>query len=78
MAPSVTAHYLWFMGTREPVLAKKDVLEALKEMPKDVKLDDFFDRLLLLAKIERGMAEAKAGKGYTTAEARKRVKRWSK
>jgi len=66
------------MRTSEPTLPKKKVLAALKQMPENVELDDLFDRLLLLAKVERGLVEATAGKGFSTADARKKVTRWSK
>ncbi len=66
--------YLWIMRSSEPQLSKKKILATLKKMPDELKLDDLFDRLLLMAKVERGLEEAKAGKGTSTTEARRQIK----
>ena len=36
------------------------------------------DRILLLSKIERGLAQSANGEVVSTAEARKRLRKWSK
>ena len=51
--------------------AKQKVLEAIEKLPADATLEDAIEQLVLLAKIERGLAEVDAGKGVDHAEARR-------
>ncbi len=47
-------------------------MEAMKGLPDDASYEDAMERLLLLAKIERGMKQADAGQTISHAE----VKQW--
>ncbi|QQR87124.1 MAG: hypothetical protein IPJ76_02540 [Flavobacteriales bacterium] len=43
---------------------RKRVAQAtLKEMPDQFNLEDLFERLIFMDKVEKGLAELKAGKG---------------
>jgi predicted transcriptional regulator len=42
--------------------AKQLALHALEELPEDATLEDAMERLFLLEKIERGRADAQAGR----------------
>ncbi len=53
--------------------AKQKVLEAIDKLPADATVEDAIERLVLLAKIERGLAELDAGKGIDHAEAKRRL-----
>ena len=55
--------------------AKQKVLEAIEKLPADATLEDAIERIVLLAKIERGLAEVDAGKGVDHAEARRQLLR---
>ena len=55
--------------------AKEKVLEAIEKLPADATLEDAIERLVFLAKIERGSAELDAGKGIDHAEAKRRLLR---
>jgi predicted transcriptional regulator len=55
--------------------AKQKVLEAIERLPADATLEDAIERLVLLAKIERGLAELDAGQGIDHAEAKRRLLR---
>ncbi len=55
--------------------AKQKVLEAIEKLPPDATLEDAIERLVLLAKIERGLAELDAGKGVDHTEAKRRLRR---
>jgi len=46
---------------REPV-AKERILKAVEELPDDVTLDEAIEKLCFLAKLERGLQQANAGK----------------
>ena len=51
-------------------MKKTAVLNALNELPKEFKLDELLERLLVLEKIEEGLLEAKAGKTVTHENAK--------
>ena len=54
---------------------KQKVLDAIEKLPADATLEDAIERLVLLAKIERGLAELDAGHGIEHAEATRRLLR---
>jgi predicted transcriptional regulator len=56
-----------------PQSAKRLLKEALDSLPEDATIEEAMERLLFLAKIEQGMAEADAGKTLSHEEVRKRL-----
>ncbi len=53
--------------------AKQRVLEAIEKLPPDATVEDAIERLIFLAKIERGIAQLDAGKGVSHAEAKQQL-----
>lgn len=49
-------------------ITKSDILRAVSELPDDATLDDAFERLFVLHKIERGLKDAEEGKTMSQAE----------
>jgi predicted transcriptional regulator len=49
--------------------------EAIEKLPSDATLEDAIERLVVLAKIERGLAELDAGQGIDHSEAKRRLLR---
>ncbi len=70
--------YLWPMRTKENTVTRKALLRSLKEFPEHVPVDELIDHILLLSKIERGLEQSAKGEVVSTAEARKRLRKWSK
>jgi predicted transcriptional regulator len=61
---------------RRPVVtAKQRALAAVEKLPADATIEDAIERLVFLAKIERGIAEVDAGRGVDHAEVKRRVLR---
>jgi hypothetical protein len=60
------------------MLTKKQVLSAVKNMPDNFDTVQLFDRILLFNKVEEGRQQIKEGKGLSTTEARKKLKKWLK
>ena len=56
-----------------PQSAKKLLKEAVDNLPADATVEDAMERLLFLAKIEQGIAEADTGKTLSHEEVRKRL-----
>ena len=51
-----------------PIITKSQIVRAVSELPDDATVDDAFERLFVLHKIERGLREAEAGQTMTLDE----------
>ena len=60
------------------MLTKEQMLKAIQDLPDDASVDEAVDRLYFLEKIERGIAEADAGRTVSHEEALRRLSRWLK
>lgn len=58
------------MATRTP---REQILDALQDLPTDATFDDAIERLVLLAKIDAGLAELDQGKGIPHEEVKRRL-----
>ena len=56
----------------EPV-TKERILKAVEELPDDVTLDEAIEKLCFLAKVERGLHQANAGKTVSHDEVKERL-----
>ena len=57
---------------------KDKVLQAVQDLPDDASFEDAMERLLFLAKIEKGLQQADAGETVSQAEMKKRTAKWLK
>ena len=57
---------------------KELVLEAVRNLPDDAEIEDAMEKLLVIAKIERGTEQADRGETLSHDEVRHRVSRWLK
>jgi hypothetical protein len=58
------------------VLLKDEMLKVIQDLPADATVEDAMERLYLLQKVERGIAQAEAGQIVSQEEARQRMTRW--
>ena len=49
-------------------ITKEDIVRAVSELPDDATLDDAFERLFVLHKIQQGLKEAQSGQTMTHEE----------
>lgn len=49
-------------------ITKSDIVRAVSALPEDATLDDAFERLFVLHKIEQGLEDAAAGRTMTQEE----------
>lgn len=49
------------------------IREAIDTLPPDARFDDAIERLVLLARIEAGLAELDAGKGFPHDDVKRRA-----
>jgi len=61
--------YIDFMGESA---SKARILKAVEELPDDVTLDEAIEKLCFLAKVERGLQQANAGKTISHDEVKER------
>lgn len=67
------------MRTKLPSLSKKAVMRTLREMPERFAAEELIERIVLLQKVEEGMADVKAGRVFTLDEMRAHIQmKWSK
>ena len=52
------------------------VMEAVRSLPEDAAIEDAMEKLLVIAKIERGIEQADNGETLSHDEVRQRVSKW--
>ncbi len=57
---------------------KQQVLKNLESLPEEAKIEDAIERLCLLLKVNRGLAQVEAGDTVSQEEAKRRMARWLK
>lgn len=57
---------------------KEKVIQAVQSLPEYASYEDAMDKLLFLAKIEKGLAQADAGKSIPHSEVKDRMAKWMK
>ena len=57
---------------------KELVLEAVRNLPEDAAIEDAMEKLLVIAKIERGIEQAENGQTVSHDEVKERVSKWLK
>ena len=56
--------------------AKEKVIQAVQMLPDDASIEDAMARLLLLAKVERGIQQADAGQLIEHEDVKERMAKW--
>jgi hypothetical protein len=56
------------------MLVKQDVIKSFSEMPNEFSIDDAIDILIVINKMQKAELEIKEGKGFSTTEAKERLK----
>lgn len=57
---------------------KEKMLQAVENLPDDATYEDAMERLLMLAKVERGLQQANAGDTVPHADVQDRMAKWLK
>jgi len=60
------------------MLTRDEVLKSVNELPQEFSFEEVLDRLLLLDKIETGLAQSEAGETLSTEEAKEKLSKWLK
>jgi predicted transcriptional regulator len=57
---------------------KEKIIQAVEELPANATIEDAMERLLFLAKVEKGMKQADAGETISHMEVKERMAEWLK
>lgn len=60
------------------MLTREEVLMSINELPEEFSFDEVLDKLLLLDKIEIGLAQSQSGEVLSTIEAKAQLSKWLK
>jgi predicted transcriptional regulator len=63
-------------GNLTPVTTKQKVLQAVQGLPDDATFEDAMQRLLFLAKIDRGLQQADDGQTIPHAQVKEKMAKW--
>jgi len=55
---------------------KEQVLQSVQSLPADATIEDAMERLLFLAKVQRGLQQADAGQTVSHNQVRERAEKW--
>ncbi len=62
--------------TQTTILTKNELIKTMESFPERVSVEDVMEKLMLLAKIEKGCQDADEGKTVSHKVAEKRLKKW--
>jgi predicted transcriptional regulator len=57
---------------------KEKMVKAVASLPEDASVEDAMERLLFLAKVERGLEQADSGRTLSHEEVKERMSKWLK
>lgn len=57
---------------------KEKVIRAVRGLPANASIEDAMERLLFLAKVERGLKQADAGRTFSHQQAKEKLAKWLK
>ena len=57
---------------------KEKVVRAVQDLPEDASIEDAMERLLFLAKIEKGLQQADSGQTVSHLQVKEKMSKWLK
>ena len=57
---------------------KEKMLQVVRALPEDASIEEAMERLLFLAKVEKGLEQADAGETLSHEELKERMSKWLK
>jgi hypothetical protein len=62
----------------EDMTTREKVIQVMHDLPEDASVEDAMERILFLAKIERGLEQADAGQTIAHAQVKEQMTKWLK
>jgi hypothetical protein len=60
------------------MITKNKIIETLTQLPDSFELDVLIERLIFIQRVEKGLAQSKAGEVYSSLEAKEMLRKWRK
>ena len=59
-------------------MTKTQISAIIKKLPNKFSIEELFDKIILLQKIETGLEQSAKGETFSTQTAKKKLKKWLK
>jgi predicted transcriptional regulator len=69
---------IFAININKMTMTKETAIKAISDLPDEFELDDLLEKLVFMAKVEKGMQQAREGKVTPHDEFMKEAKKWSK
>jgi len=60
------------------MITKEKLIQAIHKMPDNFSIEDVIEELVVLSKIEQGLADVESGRIYTDKQVEKKMAKWLK
>lgn len=60
------------------MLTKNQIIDSLHNMPNKMTLDEFFDKMIFVDKVQNGLKDSTIKKTFTKEQAKKKLSKWLK
>lgn len=60
------------------MLSKKQIIDTIESLPDNFSIDELIERILLLQKIEIGIAQSENGEIHSHSDVKRKLKKWLK
>lgn len=60
------------------MITKEQLIKTISNLPDKISFDDLLDRIVLLDKIETGLAQSEKGQVNSTEQAKEKLLKWLK
>jgi hypothetical protein len=58
------------------MLSKEKLLETIRQLPDQISIEELFERIIFLQKVEMGLDQSNGGQIHSTEEAQKKLDKW--
>jgi predicted transcriptional regulator len=58
------------------MMTKEKLIQTIQELPDSFSVEELFDKIILLQKVDIGVQQSNAGQVVTTDEAREKLQKW--
>ena len=63
---------------RNKMITKEKLIQVINNMPEKINSDDIIEELILLRKIEYGLADVESGRVYSDKQVEEKMAKWLK
>jgi predicted transcriptional regulator len=60
------------------MITKENLIRVINKIPDKFSIDDIIEELVLLSKIEQGLADVESGRVFTDKQVEKKMAKWLK